>query len=198
MAPGKMIGSSPKIRRLARLRAGWLWRTKVWVLLILIFGNIFGDKDKLLPNRRDHSQVQRRGHPPADCAAYVLGVITTFANAWHADRTGQRSYHVSLALCLAMVTFIVAAATTNTAVRYVSMILMIPGLYSGFTTALAWISSTLPHWPLSTPSPAAPPYILVTCTPSLQSLDTPAPSSTIVCRSGCRGGVCAEAGVGEV
>ncbi len=55
---------------------------------------------------------------------YVLGVFTTLLNAWHADRTGERFWHISLPLCLAMVTFIIAASTTNTAARYVSIMLM--------------------------------------------------------------------------
>ncbi len=66
-----------------------------------------------------------------------------------------------------MATFIIAASTTNVAARYVSIMLMvsrrhihcafgrlaniyaskIPGLYSGYTTALAWISNTLPRPP---------------------------------------------------
>ena len=56
---------------------------------------------------------------------YLLGVITTLLNAWHADRTGERFFHISLPLCLAMATFIIAAATTNTAARYVSIMLMV-------------------------------------------------------------------------
>ena len=56
---------------------------------------------------------------------YVLGVITTFANAWHADRTGERFYHITLPLCLAVVTFIISASTTNVAARYVAIMLMV-------------------------------------------------------------------------
>ncbi|KFH45921.1 putative transporter -like protein [Hapsidospora chrysogenum ATCC 11550] len=78
---------------------------------------------------------------------YVLGVITTFINAWHADKTGERFFHVTIPLCLAVVVFIISAATINTAARYVAMMLMISGLYSGYTTALAWISNTLPRPP---------------------------------------------------
>lgn len=55
----------------------------------------------------------------------MLGVITTFANAWHADRTGERFFHITIPLCLAITTFIIAAATTNTAARYVAMMLMV-------------------------------------------------------------------------
>ena len=56
---------------------------------------------------------------------YLLGVITTLLNARHADKTGERFFHVSLPLCLAMITFIISAATVNTAARYVCIMLMV-------------------------------------------------------------------------
>ncbi|KAL8937128.1 MAG: hypothetical protein Q9216_004575, partial [Gyalolechia sp. 2 TL-2023] len=62
---------------------------------------------------------------------YVLGVITTFANSWHADRTGERYFHITLPLFFAVAAFIIAAATTRTAPRYLAMMLMIPGVYTG-------------------------------------------------------------------
>lgn len=78
---------------------------------------------------------------------YVLGVITTFCNSWHADRTGERYFHITLPLYFAVIAFIIAAATTKTAPRYLSMMLMIPGVYTGYVVALAWISNTLPRPP---------------------------------------------------
>ena len=59
---------------------------------------------------------------------YVLGVITMFLNAWHADKTGERFFHITIPLCLAMVTFIIAAVTVNTAARYVAIVLMVSSL----------------------------------------------------------------------
>ncbi len=59
------------------------------------------------------------------CPPYILGVITTFANAWHADRTGERFFHITAPLCLALVTFIISAATTNLVARYISIMLMV-------------------------------------------------------------------------
>lgn len=56
---------------------------------------------------------------------YVLGLITMFATAWHADRTGERFYHVTIPLCLAMATFIVSASTTNTGARYAAIMFMV-------------------------------------------------------------------------
>ncbi|KAJ5167502.1 uncharacterized protein N7482_006283 [Penicillium canariense] len=76
---------------------------------------------------------------------YCLAVICAFANAWHADRTGERYFHVTLPLYVSVAAFILAAATTGTAPRYVSMMLMVPSFYSGYVVALGWISNTLPR-----------------------------------------------------
>lgn len=76
---------------------------------------------------------------------YCLAVICAFANAWHADRTGERYFHVTLPLYISVAAFIIAAATTGVAPRYVSMMLMVPSFYSGYVVALGWISSTLPR-----------------------------------------------------
>ncbi|ORY13834.1 pantothenate transporter liz1 [Clohesyomyces aquaticus] len=76
---------------------------------------------------------------------YVLAVITTYLNAWHADKTGERFYHIALPLCVGVFSFILAAATHSTAPRYVAMMLMVPGIYTGYVVALAWISNSLPR-----------------------------------------------------
>ncbi|CAL5867039.1 uncharacterized protein PFLUO_LOCUS1251 [Penicillium psychrofluorescens] len=76
---------------------------------------------------------------------YCLAVISAFANAWHADRTGERYWHVTLPLYLSVVAFIIAATTTSVAPRYVSMMLMVPSFYAGYVVALGWISNTLPR-----------------------------------------------------
>jgi hypothetical protein len=74
---------------------------------------------------------------------YVLGIFFSAANAWHADRTGERYLHVTLPLCVAVIAFIIAATTLSIVPRYISMCLMIPGIYSSFVVALGWISNTI-------------------------------------------------------
>ncbi|RQM05622.1 hypothetical protein DH86_00001654 [Scytalidium sp. 3C] len=78
---------------------------------------------------------------------YVLAVIVVFLNALHADRTGERFLHIVIPLCVAVFAFILAAATTSTAPRYVAMMLMPPSVYAGYVVALTWISNTLPRPP---------------------------------------------------
>jgi len=78
---------------------------------------------------------------------YVLAVMTTFLNAWHADRTGERYWHITGPLYFAVIAFIIAATTTTVGPRYFAMMLMPAGVYTGYVVALAWISNTLPRPP---------------------------------------------------
>ncbi|KAF2496780.1 pantothenate transporter liz1 [Lophium mytilinum] len=121
---------------------------KTWVLMIMLLGivssasvtNFFPTVVKTLGYNNVNTLLLTA--PP-----YVLAVITTFANAWHADRTGERYFHVVLPLCVGVAAFILAAATTSTAPRYVSMMLMVPGVYTGYVVTLAWISNSIPRPP---------------------------------------------------
>lgn len=78
---------------------------------------------------------------------YILAVITSFCNSWHADKTGERYFHITLPLYLAVIAFIIAATTTTIGPRYFAMMLMPAGVYSGYGVALGWISNTLPRPP---------------------------------------------------
>ncbi|KAM7200145.1 putative tartrate transporter [Rhypophila sp. PSN 637] len=78
---------------------------------------------------------------------YVLAVIVTYANASHADKTGERYWHVAGPMFVAIVAYIIAATTSHIAPRYLAMMLMVPSVYSGFVVALAWISNTMPRPP---------------------------------------------------
>lgn len=79
---------------------------------------------------------------------YLLAVVATYIWARHADKTGERFYHVTIPLVLALVSFIISAATLNTGARYFSMCLMIPSLYCSFTVILTWMSNSMPRPPV--------------------------------------------------
>ena len=78
---------------------------------------------------------------------YVLAVIVTYLNAWHADRTGERYWHVAGPLWVSVIAYIIGATTKAIGPRYLSMMLMVPSVYSAFVVGLAWISNTLPRPP---------------------------------------------------
>lgn len=121
---------------------------KTWVLMVMLFGIVAsGSVTNFFP-----TVVKTLGYPNVEsllltAPPYVLAVITSFLNAWHADRTGERVLHVTLPLLVGMAAFILAAATTTTAPRYVAMMLMVPGVYTGYVVVLAWISNTIPRPP---------------------------------------------------
>ena len=121
---------------------------KMWVLMLMLFGIVAaGSVTNFFP-----SVVKTLGYNNIDtllltAPPYVLAVITTAINAWHADKTGERYLHVVCPLCFGIVAFILASATTSTAPRYVAMMLMVPGVYTSFVIVLAWISNSIPRPP---------------------------------------------------
>ncbi|KAI4722797.1 MFS transporter [Aureobasidium sp. EXF-10727] len=121
---------------------------KTYVLMALLFGIVAsGTVTNFFP-----TVVQTLGYSKIislclTAPPYCLAVITAFANAIHADRTGERFFHITIPLLFAVAAFILAASTTSTAPRYVAMMLMVPGVYTGYVVALAWISNTIPRPP---------------------------------------------------
>lgn len=72
-------------------------------------------------------------------------MITAYITAWSSDRMGERYFHVTAPLYVAMVAFILAASTTAIVPRYIAMMLMIPGFYSSWSLVFAWTSSAIPR-----------------------------------------------------
>lgn len=79
---------------------------------------------------------------------YILAVVFTFLWARHADKTGERFWHVVAPMVVTLVAFIIAVSTLNTGARYFSMVVMVPSLYCSFTTILSWMSNSCPRPPL--------------------------------------------------
>ena len=121
---------------------------KMWIMMVMLFGIVAsGSVTNFFP-----TVVATLGYGTISsllltAPPYVLAVCTAFANAWHADRSGERYLHITLPLYVAVAAYILAAATTATAPRYLSMMLMVPGVYTGYVVALGWISNTIPRPP---------------------------------------------------
>lgn len=79
---------------------------------------------------------------------YLVAVVSTFFWARHADKTGERFYHVVAPLGIALISFIISVSTLNTGARYFAMVIMVPSLYCSFTTILSWMSNSCPRPPL--------------------------------------------------
>ncbi|KAJ7711481.1 major facilitator superfamily domain-containing protein [Mycena metata] len=77
---------------------------------------------------------------------WVVASVVTCLDAWHADKTGERYFHVAGPWWGVMVGFIISLATMNTGARYFSMILMACG-YAGFSLTIVWVSNVIPRPP---------------------------------------------------
>lgn len=77
---------------------------------------------------------------------WILATIVCCLNAWHADRTGERFFHITGWWWGVMLGYIIGVSTMSTGGRYVSMFLMACG-YSGFALTLVWVSNAIPRPP---------------------------------------------------
>ncbi|EPT00465.1 hypothetical protein FOMPIDRAFT_1036789 [Fomitopsis schrenkii] len=77
---------------------------------------------------------------------WILATITCATNAWHADRTGERYFHLCVPWWGVIVGYIIGVTTMTTAGRYISMFLMASG-YAGFALTAVWVSNAIPRPP---------------------------------------------------
>jgi len=74
---------------------------------------------------------------------YVFAAILALMNGFHADRTNERGYHVAGPMLLAMVGFIISAASTSNGARYFALFLCAGGIWSTIAMILAWTGNVL-------------------------------------------------------
>jgi hypothetical protein len=77
---------------------------------------------------------------------WVFACIVSIINSWHADRTGEKFWHIVGPICAGLVGFIISMSTLNTAGRYVALFLQTSS-YAGFIAFYSWISSSFPRPP---------------------------------------------------
>ncbi|PFH51214.1 hypothetical protein AMATHDRAFT_75076 [Amanita thiersii Skay4041] len=77
---------------------------------------------------------------------WIVASVVTCLNAWHADRTGERFFHIAGWWWGVILGFIIALSTSSIAGRYVAMFLMACG-YAGFSMTLVWVSNAIQRPP---------------------------------------------------
>jgi MFS family permease len=119
---------------------------KVWLLaLIVITKTSAGAVTSFIP-----TLVATLGYSKVNslllvAPPYVFATIAALAVSYSSDKRGERCYHIVVPIFFGMVGFIIAASTLNFTARYISLFLMLAGVYGSYNVALAWISSTLPR-----------------------------------------------------
>ncbi|KAI0137057.1 major facilitator superfamily domain-containing protein [Xylariales sp. AK1849] len=77
---------------------------------------------------------------------WVFSCIFSLINAWHADHTGEKFWHIVGPICVGILGFIISMSTLNTAARYIALFLQASS-YAGFIVFYSWISSSFPRPP---------------------------------------------------
>jgi MFS family permease len=77
---------------------------------------------------------------------WAFACIVSVINAWHADRTQEKFWHIVGPICIGLVGFIINMSTLNTAARYIALFLQASS-YAGFIVFYSWISSSFPRPP---------------------------------------------------
>ena len=66
---------------------------------------------------------------------------------WSSGRHNEKTFHITAAMAVAAVGFIMAAATLNTAARYIACFLFATGAYAGNSIIIGWCSATCGQTP---------------------------------------------------
>ncbi|EON96064.1 putative tartrate transporter protein [Phaeoacremonium minimum UCRPA7] len=77
---------------------------------------------------------------------WVFSCIVSLINAMHADRTGEKFWHIVGPICVGIVGFVISMSTENVAARYIALFLQ-ASAYAGFIVFYSWISSSFPRPP---------------------------------------------------
>ncbi|PCH36647.1 MFS general substrate transporter [Wolfiporia cocos MD-104 SS10] len=77
---------------------------------------------------------------------WILSTIVCAANAWNADRTGERFFHQCWPWWGVIIGYIIGVTTMSVGGRYVAMFLMAMG-YAGFALTAVWVSNAIPRPP---------------------------------------------------
>ncbi|KAJ7490555.1 MFS general substrate transporter [Mycena latifolia] len=77
---------------------------------------------------------------------WILSSIACALNAWHADRTGERYFHIAGWWWSVILGFIISLSTKSVGGRYFAMCLMAIG-YSGFSMTAVWVANVIPRPP---------------------------------------------------
>ncbi|KAF7298654.1 Tartrate transporter [Mycena indigotica] len=77
---------------------------------------------------------------------WVISSIVCCVNAWHADKTGERYFHLAGLWWIAILGFIIGLSTFNTGARYFAMFLMAVS-YASFPLTAVWVANVIPRPP---------------------------------------------------
>ena len=77
------------------------------------------------------------------CPPFIFAGAAGILFGWSSGRFHERTWHITTGLVIAIVGFVIAASTLNTAGRYVACFIFPVGAYAVNSVIIGWASSTL-------------------------------------------------------
>lgn len=77
------------------------------------------------------------------CPPFIFAGASGIAFGYSSGRLHERTWHITAGLTAAIIGFILASVTMNTAARYVACFIFATGAYSVNSVIISWASSTL-------------------------------------------------------
>ncbi|KAI3397665.1 hypothetical protein diail_10536, partial [Diaporthe ilicicola] len=77
------------------------------------------------------------------CPPFIVAGAAGIAFGWSSGRLHERTWHITAGLGIAIVGFVIASVTMNTAARYTACFIFAMGAYSVNSVIIGWASSTL-------------------------------------------------------
>ncbi|KAI8650837.1 MFS domain-containing protein [Fusarium keratoplasticum] len=81
------------------------------------------------------------------CPPYFVGAIVSFAVAYSSDVRGERGWHISVPMGVAIVGFIISVSVLNLPVRYFASFLYISGCFAANAIVYSWAASSTSQTP---------------------------------------------------
>ncbi|KAG1861892.1 major facilitator superfamily domain-containing protein [Suillus tomentosus] len=77
---------------------------------------------------------------------WIFTSVCCVLSAWHADRSGERFFHIAGWWWVVIIGYVISLCTMATGGRYFSLFLMTSG-YCGFALTLTWVANAIPRPP---------------------------------------------------
>ncbi|EEH47154.2 uncharacterized protein PADG_03252 [Paracoccidioides brasiliensis Pb18] len=77
------------------------------------------------------------------CPPFIFAACSAIFMGWSSGHYHERTWHITIGLFVAVVGFVIACTTLNTAGRYIACFIFPVGAYSVNSVIIGWVSSTL-------------------------------------------------------
>lgn len=120
---------------------------KVWLFTLLFIAYIIGlSFNAFFPSLTETLGFSYVPTLLMSAPPWLFSCIISLFWTLHADKTGERFWHVVIPICVGLIGFIICMTTSNIGARYFALFLQTSS-YAGYIVCYSWIASSFPRPP---------------------------------------------------